>query len=122
MSSVSYNLGNNKPLINRDQTYVLDRKLITIHSEDRDITKWPNSSNFEIILPETIHNVQSLRLIEVAMPANLYTFSNKYQNTSLAFTLAVCASLLTAVSIPLRRFHDLLNILSAVASSFLPCW
>ena len=87
MSNVSYNLGNHKPLINRDQTYVLDRKLITIHSEDRDITKWPNSSNFEVVLPETIHNVQSLRLIEVAMPANLYTFSNKYQNTQLAFTL-----------------------------------
>ena len=40
MSNVSYNLGNHKPLINRDQTYVLDRKLITIHSEDRDISKW----------------------------------------------------------------------------------
>jgi hypothetical protein len=87
MSNVSYNLGNHKPLINREQTYVLDRKLITIHSEDRDITKWNKSSHFEIVFPEPIYNVQSLRLIEVAMPANLYTFSNKYQNTLLAFTL-----------------------------------
>jgi hypothetical protein len=87
MSNVSYNLGNHKPLINRDQTYVLDRKLITIHSEDRDISKWNFSNQFEIIFPEPIHNVQSLRLIEVTMPANLYTFSNKYQNTKLAFTL-----------------------------------
>ena len=78
MSNVSYNLGNHKPLINRDQTYVLDRKLITIHSEDRDISKWKFSNNFEIVLPEPINNVQSLRLIEVSMPANLYTFSNKY--------------------------------------------
>ena len=83
MSNVSYNLGNHKPLINRDQTYVLDRKLITIHSEDRDISKWKFSNNFEIVLPEPINNVQSLRLIEVSMPANLYTFSNKYQNTKL---------------------------------------
>lgn len=87
MSNVSYNLGNHKPLINRDQNYVLDRKLITIHAEDRDISKWKSSSNFEIVLPEPINNVQSLRLIEVSMPANLYTFSNKYQNTKLAFTL-----------------------------------
>lgn len=87
MSNVSYNLGNHKPLINRDQTYVLDRKLITIHSEDRDISKWKFSNNFEIILPEPIHNVQSLRLIEVGMPSNLYTFSNKYQNTKLRITL-----------------------------------
>ena len=87
MSNVSYNLGNHKPLINRDQTYVLDRKLITIHSEDRDISKWKFSNNFEIVLPEPINNVQSLRLIEVSMPANLYTFSNKYQNTKLIITL-----------------------------------
>lgn len=86
MSNVSYNLGNHKPLINRDQTYVLDRKLITIHSEDRDISKWKFSNNFEIVLPEPINNVQSLRLIEVSMPANLYTFSNKYQNTKLRIT------------------------------------
>jgi hypothetical protein len=87
MSNVSYNLGNHKPLINRDQTYVLDRKLITIHSEDRDISKWKFSNQFEVILPEPINNVQSLRLIEVSMPANLYTFSNKYQNTKLRITV-----------------------------------
>ena len=86
MSNVSYNLGNHKPLINRDQTYVLDRKLVTIHSEDRDISKWKYSNHFEIVLPEPINNVQSLRLIEVSMPANLYTFSNKYQNTKLRIT------------------------------------
>ena len=87
MSNVSYNLGNHKPLINRDQIYVLDRKLITIHSEDRDISKWKFSNQFEIVLPEPINNVQSLRLIEVSMPANLYTFSNKYQNTKLRITI-----------------------------------
>jgi hypothetical protein len=95
MSNVSYNLGNHKPLINRDQTYVLDRKLITIHSEDRDISKWKFSNNFEIVLPEPINNVQSLRLIEVSMPANLYTFSNKYQNTKLRITSGAVTSTIT---------------------------
>ena len=39
-------LGMSKPIINREQNYVLDRKLVSIHSEDRDITKWPNSNTF----------------------------------------------------------------------------
>ena len=38
-SNGNYNLSNSKPLIAREQNYVLDRKLVTVHSEDRDITK-----------------------------------------------------------------------------------
>jgi len=80
-----YSLGNNKPLIGRENNYVLDRKLVTVHSEDRDITKWINSNQFEITLPESILNVQSLRLVEVGMPSNFYTFSDNYKNTQLSF-------------------------------------
>jgi hypothetical protein len=82
-----YTLGSSKPLINREQNYVLDRKIVTIHSEDRDITKWPNSNTFEIMLPETLLNVQSMRLIQSTMPGNFYTFSNDYQNTQMQFTV-----------------------------------
>ena len=31
-----------QPVIRREQTYVLDRKLVSIHSEDRDVKKWKN--------------------------------------------------------------------------------
>jgi hypothetical protein len=82
-----YNLGSSKPLINREQNYVLDRKLVTVHSEDRDITKWPNSNTFEIMLPEQLLNVQSIRLIQATMPGNFFTFSNDYQNTKFQFTV-----------------------------------
>ena len=34
-------LNQTHPLIPREQNYVLDRKIITIHSNDRDISKWP---------------------------------------------------------------------------------
>jgi hypothetical protein len=81
MSNVSYNLGNSKPLINREQNYVLDRRLLSVHSEDRDITKWPKSNHFEIIMPETMYNVQSLRVVQSTFPNNYYVFSNNYQNT-----------------------------------------
>lgn len=84
---LSFNVGTNHPLIKREQTYTLDRKLVTIHSEDRDICKWPSSSEFEIELPETIQNVQSIRLAETAMPSNFYNISRQFQNTSMAYTL-----------------------------------
>lgn len=78
-----YSLGNNKPLIIKDQNYVLDRKLLSVHSEDRDVSKWKNSNQFEITLPETINNVQTLRLVQITLPSNLYIFSRNYQNTKM---------------------------------------
>jgi hypothetical protein len=81
------NLSNSKPLINREQTYVVDRKLVSVHSEDRDITKWTNSNMFEIMLPEQLLNVQSMRLIQSTFPPSIYTFSDQYQNTKMQFTI-----------------------------------
>ena len=74
------------PLIQREQTFVLDRKLISVHSVDRDYQKWPNSNHFGIDLGEAFHNVQSMRLINFSVPANNYTFSTAYQNTKMSFT------------------------------------
>jgi len=71
---------------NREQNYVLDRKLVSVHSEDRDITKWKNSNTFEIMI-SSVSNVQSLRLIQATMPGFYYTFSNDYQNTKFNFTV-----------------------------------
>ena len=82
-----FNLNNEHELIDRQNNYVLDRKLITIHSEDRDIKKWPNPNTFEIQLPEAMINVQSIRLVEISLPSNYYVFSNQYQNTKFSFDL-----------------------------------
>ena len=82
-----FNINQQYPLQPREQNYLLDRKLLTIHSEDRDKKKWPYANNFEIILPQAYQNIQSMRLVETSMPVNYYTFSNQYQNTKLAFTL-----------------------------------
>ena len=69
------------PLIKSEQTYVLDRKLVSIHSGDRDFNKWPNSNEFGVDLGVNFNNVQSMRLINFAIPVNHYTFSDYYQNT-----------------------------------------
>tara|TARA_Y100000992_G_scaffold112432_1_gene73333 strand:- start:3190 stop:4488 length:1299 start_codon:yes stop_codon:yes gene_type:complete len=79
---MSYNnLHNNHPLINRNNQCLLNRKLITIHSEDRDMIKYPNPNNFTIELPQSIKNIQSMRLIDSIFPADLNIFTESYQNT-----------------------------------------
>jgi len=78
----------NHPLINREQTYLLDRKIVSIHSEDRDISQWPNSNNFEVTLPETLINIQSMRMINTSFPSNQYVFTTNYQNTKFMFDLS----------------------------------
>lgn len=87
MAAIRFNTQNTHPLILRDQTYVLDRKLVTIHSEDRDIKKYPNANSFEIQLPQVMENVSSMRLVECTFPSAYNTFSNEYQNTKLSFSV-----------------------------------
>lgn len=78
-----FNVQQQHPLIPREQTYVLDRKLVSVHSVDRDIKKWPSGNYFEIDLPQSLQNIQSMRLLNVSLPSNQYVFSNEYQNTKL---------------------------------------
>ena len=82
----NFNLQTSHPLIQSEQTFVLDRKVISVHSIDRDYKKWTNSNNFGVDLGEAFHNVQSLRLIDYSIPLNNYTFSTSYQNTKMSFT------------------------------------
>lgn len=89
-----FNVNNEHQLIRRQNTYVLDRKMITFHSEDRDINKWPHSNHFEVELPTALTNIQSIRLTEIQLPANQYVFSNNQQNTKLQFYIILGNSFL----------------------------
>ena len=84
-----FNVQQQHPLIPREQTYVLDRKLVSVHSFDRDIKKWPNSNYFEIDLPQSLQKIQSMRLLNISLPSNQYVFSHEYQNTKLNFHVAL---------------------------------
>lgn len=116
MSSACYALGNGKPLITREQHYVLDRKLLSVHSEDRDITKWPQANTFDILLPEPVLNVQSLRLVQSTMPNFFYTFSTEYQNTQLQYTLdgkdSVIATIASGSYTPSQMANELTSVLN----------
>ena len=81
----SFNTHNNHALIQRQQNYVMEKKLLSIHSEDRDFTQFPNSNNFSIDIGESMTNVESVRLVSYAFPNNCYNISTSYQNTKLTF-------------------------------------
>mgnify|MGYP000698553966 CR=1 FL=1 len=83
-SNIMLNL---QPYNSDENNLILERKLISIHSEDRDINHYPFSNNFEIKLPDTYTNVHSMRLIDISLPINYYTFTNEYQNTKFNFSI-----------------------------------
>ena len=86
-TSTNYNVNNNHPLIQNSQEYLYVNKYISIHSEDRDLVKYPNSSDFEIELPEDYLNIAGIRLEQWAFPSNYNTFSAVNNNIKLSFII-----------------------------------
>ena len=78
-----HNVNSQHHIIRNNNNFVLDRKLITIHSNDRDYSKYPNANNFHIKLGSQFDNVQSVRLVDYQFPKKTYVFSDKYCNTKL---------------------------------------
>lgn len=70
-------------LIERLQNFTLDRKILSIDSDDRDKSKWPNANEFEISTPQVYNKVESLRLTNVRIPNNLYNISEHLQNNKM---------------------------------------
>ena len=82
-----YNINTSHPLIPNSQEYIYYKKYISIHSEDRDMIKYPNASAFEIELPEDLLNVATLRLYDWSFPCNYDTFSDLFLNTTMTFKI-----------------------------------
>lgn len=68
-------LFNNHQLINNSDQYFYERRYLSVHSEDRDYLRFPNSNEFEILLPQVYLNVVSARLASWAFPSNYSVFS-----------------------------------------------
>ena len=83
----SYNLHTGHPIQPNAQEYMSYSKHVSIHSEDRDVLKYPKSSLFEIELPEYINNVVSVRLQSWTFPANYSTFSTLFNNITMTFKI-----------------------------------
>lgn len=82
-----FNTFQNNPLIPNSQQYVFQKKYISIHSEDRDIIKYPISSSFEIELPQDYINVQTVKLSNWTFPSNFYVFSQEQYNINFVFSI-----------------------------------
>ena len=82
-----FNVNTKHPLIPNSQEYLYYRKYVSIHSEDRDILKYPNSAEFEIELPQDMVNVVSLRLTDWSFPSNYSAFSLLNSNIAMTFKI-----------------------------------
>ena len=92
------NLNNLNQLIERENTYNLSRKLLTVHANDRDVMYHPNSNDFSIKCPQSYTNVQSMRLSEISFPSPIYNFSEKLNNNT--FFIGLSTSTMKLVTIP----------------------
>ena len=86
-SSKYNNVNTNHPLTTNSQEYMNYNKFVSIHSEDRDMLKYPKSSEFEIELPEDYLNVSSINLVQWTFPSNYNVFSTVNENTLLTFKI-----------------------------------
>jgi hypothetical protein len=73
---------------NHNFAYSIDSKILFIDSNDRDISKWPNSSEFEIYCPQVYNNVQSINLLNIVLPHNIYNISDYLQNNKLLIDIS----------------------------------
>ena len=69
-------MSNNKyPLITNSNDYMYIKKYVSIHSEDRDMKKYPNSALFTIEMPQDYVNVVTIKLESWSFPSNYSVFS-----------------------------------------------
>jgi hypothetical protein len=116
---MNYN-NTNQPLINNSREYLFTKKFLSIHSEDRDIARFPLSSQFDIELPQEYMNVVKVQLVEWSFPSNYYTFSAVAKNLLMSFQISepydaaangVTDELELAISAGLMAFKNSLFVL-----------
>ena len=80
-----FNTSTNHPLISSSNEFMIEQRVVSIHSEDRDFSKYPNSSDFEIELPSDYVNVSTVKLGTYTFPSNYNTFSLLQSNIAIMF-------------------------------------
>ena len=82
-----FDVNSTHPIIPNSQDYTVYKKYVSIHSEDRDILKHPQSSSFEIELPQDYLNVYTVRMSNWTFPSNYNTFSILNSNVAMTFKI-----------------------------------
>ena len=58
----------NHPIISHPESTADEKHYVTISSQDRNVTKYPNANDFTIDLPQDYTNVKSVRLASSYFP------------------------------------------------------
>ena len=66
---------------------IFSTRMVTIHTEDRDILKYPFENTFEVELPSVIKNTLSIELFDITLPTFYYNISEYLQNTKFWFSI-----------------------------------
>ena len=74
-------------LIDRLQNFTLDRKILSVDTNDRDINRWPNPAEFEITTPQNYTNIESIRLVNIQSNNKFYNISEYLQNNKLIINI-----------------------------------
>jgi hypothetical protein len=82
-----FDVNSSHPIIPNSQDYTVYKKYVSIHSEDRDMLKFPQSSSFEIELPQDYLNVITVRMSNWTFPSNYDTFSILNSNVTMTFQI-----------------------------------
>jgi hypothetical protein len=104
-----FNTNSTHPLIPNAQQYMFEQQYISIHSEDRNILKYPNASEFEIELPQDYLNVQGARLTSGYFPFRLYTFSVAKKNNTMSFKITEVYNPPSPTALQLAVYNALFN-------------
>ena len=90
MSTFRYNVSTPHPIMptpTDTAKYEEEHYYVSVHSEDRNVLKYPNSGDFEIEFPRDYYNVSKLNVSEMALPINIDTFSTLFNNVFLTFQI-----------------------------------
>ena len=78
----------------------ISTRMVTIHTEDRDVLKYPFENSFEVVLPTVLKNTLSVELFDIALPTFYYNVSEYFQNTKLWFSVPLYFTDPVEISIP----------------------
>ena len=100
----------------RDEEYI--HQIIIIDSRDRDLSLYPDPSNFVISLPSPIRDVVSMELLNISLPKSQTNITAS--NNTIQFQESqqdIDDGVFRTASIPNRQYPDIASVMTAVGSA-----
>lgn len=79
-------------------------RMVTIHTDDRDVLKYPLENVFEVVLPAVIKHAISVELFDISLPAFYYNLSTHLQNTKMWFSVTTYFTDPIELEVPSGRY------------------